>query len=440
MGFGTYLAITGGLKLIERFVGPKLDDWSGETARDAKIREDERQNKIDLEARTLLDKKKLAEWQMFLNRNEQDRKIFYEKCFPLENPYELVINNSLSFSSDGSVRLKTIPANGKNIVPCRIISSLKETDQTAYAPAINATLSSFIATIFSANSERAVISDIGAWKQNIPADDTYINHLYSCLKQQPTMLITPFVLKESNTIILKMWSWGLGENLAYPVGFEFGRIDIGSLHEQTVYEETLKIMRLSESKQLGNYNMFESFSPKLKENISFVKMIEEKKLDGDLANFFLRKLVSAEAVTPEIDREVERKKTEKMSSAFCCMAGMYADAYHLLEHKTTPILPALLPMLPGTETFAFQLQKHYAILLDRFQERENNKELAANIYVDVVEAFSNSKELAEIANKFLIINENKFSKPIYNNLRHRLNICIDNMDNMDNNEQLKLKE
>lgn len=435
MAFGEYLAITGGLKLLERFLGPKLDKWSGKEAFEEKTRAEERQIKIDLSDRAHLDRKELVELQVLLNRNEQDRKIFYEKCFPLENPYELVINNSLLLDDDGAVRLKTIQTNGKTIVPCRIISSLKETDH-AYASTINASLSSYLATVFSSNSERSVVSDIGAWKQNIPADDTYINHLYSCLKQQATMLITPSVLKESNTIILKMWSWGLGEKLAYPVGFEFGRLDIGVLHEQTIYEETLKMIRLSESEQLSNYNLFESFSPKLKENISIVKIIEEKKMEGDLANLFLKKLVSSQSVTPEIDREVERRKTEKISSVFCCMAGMYADAYHLLEHKTTPILPTLLPMLPGTENFFLQLKRHYSILLDRFQRNESNKELVANIYVDVVEAFFNPKidiqkeaGLLENAQSFLTANEDKISKKNYSKLRNRLNHSTNNIDN-----------
>jgi len=433
MAFGEYLAITGGIKLLERFLGPKLDKWSGKEAYEEKIRAEDRQFKIDLQDRAHLDRKELVEIQFLLNRNEQDRKIFFERCFPLENPYELVINNSLLLDDSGAIRLKTIQSNGKDIVPCRIISSLKETDHS-YASTINASLSSYISTFFSANSERAVVSDIGAWKQNIPADDTYINHLYSCLKQQPTMIISPSILKESNTIILKMWSWGLGERLAYPVGFEFGRINIGILHEQTIYEETLKMIKLSQSNQLGNFNMYESFSPKLKENISIVKLMHENKLKGDIANFFLKKLVSAQSITPEIDRDVERRKIEKISSVFCCMASMYADAYHLLEHKTTPILPALLPMLPGSDAFSLQLQRHYSILLDRFQQKEINKELVANIYVDVVEAFFNpkidilkEKELLENAQSFLTEHEDRMSKQNYSRLRNRLNQSTNNI-------------
>ncbi len=194
------------------------------------------------------------------------------------------------------------------------------------------------------------------------------------------------------------------------------------------------MIKLSQSEHFGNFNVFESFSPKLKENISIVKLIQEKKLEGDFANFFLKKLVSAESVTPEIDREVERKKTERISSVFCCMAGMYADAYHLLEHKTTPILPALLPMLPGSETFSLQLQRHYSFLLDRFQQKESNKELVANIYVDVVEAFLNPKidipkeaGLLENAQSFLTEHEDKISKQNYNKLRNRLNHSTDNI-------------
>lgn len=438
MAFGTYLAITGGLKLLERCLGPKLDTWSGKNALDAKIREEERLGKISLQDRAHLDKKEITELQTILNRNEQNRKIFYEKCFPLENPYELVINNSLSLNENGTVRLKTVQANGKSIVPCRIISSLKE-DEQVYAPAINATLSSFMATFFPANSERAVVSDIGAWKPNIPADDTYINHLYNCLKQQPTMLITPTVLGE--TFVIKMWSWGLGENLEYPVGFEFGRINIGRLHEQTVYEETIKMIKLAESKQLNNYDLLELFSPPLKENISFVKIMQEKKMEGDLADFFLKKLVTA----PEIVREVRKRNSEKISSVFCCMSGMYADAYHLLEHKTTPILPALLPFLPGTETFMPQLQKHYTILLDKFQVRESNKELVANIYADVVEAFFNPKidipkerGLLENAQSFLTAHENRISKSNYSKLRNRLNCSIDNLNSIKENNQTQL--
>jgi len=116
------------------------------------------------------------------------------------------------------------------------------------------------------------------------------------------------------------------------------------------------------------------------------------------------------------------------------MASMYADAYHLLEHKTTPILPALLPMLPGSDAFSLQLQRHYSILLDRFQQKEINKELVANIYVDVVEAFFNpkidilkEKELLENAQSFLTEHEDRMSKQNYSRLRNRLNQSTNNI-------------
>ena len=434
LDFGSYLLLTGGMKLLDRLLGPKLDEWSGQHGIDARIRAEERAAKIALQDRAHVDKKELLELQMILARDERNRQIFYEKCFPLVNPYELIVQNSMTMGDDGKIRLRTARVNGKEIVPCRIISSLQDDDQM-YASAINVTLSSFMATFFPANSERAVVSDIGAWKKGIPADDTYINHLYTCLRQQPTMVITPTTL--GDMFVIKMWSWGLDPSLEYPVGLEFGRINIADVHEQTVYEETRKLMRLAERARAGGYDMTRSFSEPLRSNIGYIMLMHEKGVGTDLARVFLHQLTMA----PEIAGVVRKRNGEKIASAFCCMAGMYADTYHLLEHRTTPLLPSLLPMLPGAAAFVPQLRRHYTRLLEIFQAKESDSSLVAHVYTDVLEAFVNPRmeapkehSLLDDAQYYLTAHENEIARDDYKGLRERLG---QSMDQIERNRQTR---
>lgn len=297
-------------------------------------------------------------------------KTYYDRCWPLRNPFEMQICKPISDNTDYLDKI---------IVPCRLISALKDCDHP-YARTVNGNLSSFVVNYFATNGLHAVVSEIGAWKDDAPNNDASINYLYAGLKKQPVFVLSPSLINDGKTIIFKAWSWGLGEELNYPAGFEFGRLELRPLFQRSVFEESLKIWKLV--KELGN--SAKNLSPQLQHNLSIIKDLQEK----DLSDPSKERLISFLKDAPEITENVKSEMESTLSGIFCCIAGMYADAYHLFEYNTEPRLPKLLHNLPGVTYMLPSLKAYYYDMLQRMEELDCDKEMIARTYLDVADSFS----------------------------------------------------
>lgn len=298
------------------------------------------------------------------------QKTYYERCWPLRNPFEMQICEPISNDNEYL---------GQIIVPCRLISALKDSDHP-YARTINGNLSSFVVNYFPTNGLHAVVSEIGAWKEDTPSNDASINYLYAGLKKQPVLVLSPTLINDGKTIIFKAWSWGLGEELNYPAGFEFGRLELRPLFQKNIYEESLAMWKLA--KELGSSAKL--FSLALQHNLSIIKDIQEKNLSKE----GMDKLLSFLKDAPEISETVKNKMEAELSGVFCCIAGMYADAYHLFEYNTEPKLPQLLHKIPGVEYMLPSLKAYYYDMLNKMEELNCNKEMIARTYLEVADSFS----------------------------------------------------
>lgn len=365
--------------IISRLLAPVVKDgWKKITNAEAKDEEKRIQRvhedvatKLMLQRQSHEDRLKEAEKAHELSMKLWEQKTYYERCWPLRNPFEMQICRPISDDKDFF--------GGNVIVPCRLISAMKDTDHP-YARTINGNLSSFVVNHYPTNSIHAVVSEIGAWKEEAPTNDASVNYLYAGLKKQPVMVVAPTLINDGKTFIFKVWSWGLGENLNYPAGFEFGRLELKPLYLKTVYEETLQMVQLA--KELNQAPKL--FSQKLQHNVSIIKEIQSKKLTGRSKE----KLLSFLGGAPEIDEAVKTKMEATVSGIFCCMAGMYADAYHLLEYKTLPKLPSLLPNIPGVEYMIPALKEYYFTLLSNMELIETDKQLMSELYINIADAFS----------------------------------------------------
>ena len=298
------------------------------------------------------------------------QKTYYERCWPLRNPFEMQICEPISNDNEYL---------GQIIVPCRLISALKDSDHP-YARTINGNLSSFVVNYFPTNGLHAVVSEIGAWKEDTPSNDASINYLYAGLKKQPVLVLSPTLINDGKTIIFKAWSWGLGEELNYPAGFEFGRLELRPLFQKNIYEESLAMWKLA--KELGNTTKI--FSSALQHNLSIIKDIQEKELSVEAKERLLTFLKD----TPEISEAIKTKMEAELSGVFCCIAGMYADAYHLFEYNTAPKLPQLLHQIPGVEYMLPSLKSYYYNMLQKMEDLDCDKEMIATTYLEVAESFS----------------------------------------------------
>ena len=139
------------------------------------------------------------------------------------------------------------------------------------------------------------------------------------------------------------------------------------------------------------------FSAKLQHNLSIVEKIQDENLSTSAKQKLMTFLTSA----PELDEAVKEKMERTVSGIFCCMAGMYADAYHLLEYKTLPKLPSLLAGLPGDEYMLPSLKEYYLTLLSNLERIESDKMFLSQIYLDVANAFCKLKQRHLIVEPFL---------------------------------------
>ena len=326
--------------------------------------------KLELQRRSHEDRLKEAKESYKLAMQQWAQKTYYERCWPLRNPFEMQICEPIA---DDKEYLNDI------IVPCRLISALKDSDHP-YARTINGNLSSFVVNYFPTNGLHAVVSEIGAWKEDSPSNDASINYLYAGLKKQPVFVLSPTLINDGKTIIFKAWSWGLAEDLNYPAGFEFGRLELRPLFQKAVFDESLAIWKMI--KELGNSVKY--LSPALQHNLSIIKDIHEKSLSEEAKERLLAFLRD----TPEITEAVKIKMEATLSSVFCCIAGMYADAYHLFEYNTPPKLPQLLHRLPGISIMKDSLKSYYYDMLQRMEEIGCDRTMISETYLDVAYSFS----------------------------------------------------
>lgn len=364
--------------MVLRMLAPVVKDgWKKITNAEAK-EEQKRLMREATEIRTKLELQRLSHEQRLvearasheLAMQQWQQKTYYERCWPLRNPFEMQICDPIS---DDKSYFENV------IVPCRLISALKDSDHP-YARSINGNLSSFIVNYYPTNSMHAVVSEIGAWKDDAPSNDASVNYLYAGLKKQPVMVLSPTLINDGKTFIFKVWSWGLGEELNYPAGFEFGRLELKPLYIKAVYEETLAMVQLAQDMDYAK----KFFSQKMLHNISIIKEVQEKNLTGSSKERLLSFLHDA----PEIDEAVKAKMEAKISGIFCCIAGMYADTYHLLEYKTPLQLPSLLPNIPGVEYMVPALKEYYYQLLSSMELIESDKKLMSQLYLDIADSFS----------------------------------------------------
>ncbi len=330
-----------------------------------------------------------ARTQFEMRMDEWKQKTFYSNCWPLREPFDMHFALNTPFEGCN--------IDGKEVIPCRIITSLKDKDHPI-ARTINGNLSSFLITHYNSVSTHPVISDIGSWREDAPSNDASVNYLFSGLQGQPILVLTPEFINDGQTIILKMWSWGLGEKVNLPVGVELGRINIKPLYLNALYEESKKSMELVQELGIKSEGFY---SEKLNNNIKIIKMIEKLGDQAEDKKQIIQQLYSQLSEAGEIRDAVKEKISEQVSGIFSCCAGMYADAYHLVEYGTVPKLPLLVENIPGAEMIRRSIGDFYFSLLSEIEQIDNYSKVLPAIYADTANALANMGATYEEVNKYV---------------------------------------
>lgn len=344
--------------------------------------------------------RKKAEEQMLLSFSEWQQKVFWEKCFPLRNPFEMPFGVDLKFQEskdrlEGNKRIEqckiqtiTLP-NNKKIVPLRVITALKDTT-SPHAATINGDLSTFLAQYYSANNEHAVMSDIGAWKDDAPINDASINYLFRGQRGLPTLIIAPSYTNGGSIVRMKLWSWGLGEDLTYPIGFDFGWFNIDAIYHQVLLEEIKSFDNTLRKINVSRPTPYKDFE----NSLSIIKMIETGDNLSDNERDQLLSLL--QRTPPELSSIVQRKTNEVISTIYSCATAMYSDGYHLSNYGTLPLLPYVLLQLSGAKILLPQIQQYYLTLLKvSLLQGTISYEEAIGIEIDMYENFKHIDSASE---------------------------------------------
>lgn len=396
----TAVFLLGGM--LGRIAGPIAQDWfryKTKLGRDIAQREEdakkkmslfELDNKLKLNAqgykekmaeleKQYIDSRKRAEEQMYIAREDWQQKLFWEKCFPLRNPYELPLGYEPVFDEnrrriEGRCKLSTVALpNNRDIVPLRIITALKDSTHPS-AMSINGDLSMFLVNNFAANGIHAVVSDIGSWREDAPINDASINYLFKGAKGQPTMVIMPVFTNNGSTVRLKVWSWGLGEELNYPVGFDFGWFNLDTIKRQVLYTEIKSFKKILDKTEL-------TLPPEAKKLSTDIKKLSIfEKIEDSISEEEFDSLLTLMDLPDEIKANVERKTNDIISSIFSCLAAMHADSYHLSQYGTLPLLPYKLHEIKGVTIMLPFIRDYYMALINaKAIEGVITLEQAANI-------------------------------------------------------------
>lgn len=364
---------------------------NAETAEKLKISQAEHQLKLEQMREHFETDLILAENKFASNIADKQYQTFLKSCFPLRNPYDMDVMFMVKHDENTHLvggQMKVVASsNGQGIVPLRIIAAMPGM-QFPMSQDIKSGLSLFLVNNFGANSGHAVFSDIGSWKDDIPANDASVNYLYMALQGQPTMVLVPEFLDGGNTIKFKIWSWGLGKNLPYPSGFDFGQLDLKKIENEILIEELRTYAALLKKAGIKNEVVSKS--------MVLVNTIDDK-------NFKIseeeRQLLLSQIQMPDELRKagvLQKRLRGVTSTAFSVVCGMFADAYHLMNYGTVPILPSILPSMPGIEIMLPEIRDYYIALANTAHvEHIFTNEMAARFELQLLDSI---KQISDDAN------------------------------------------
>lgn len=364
---------------------------SAESAEKIKISREEHRLKLEEMKERFRTDLILAENKFASNIADKQYQSFLKSCFPLRNPYDVDVMFMVKHDENAHLvggQMKVVPSsNGQGIVPLRIIAAMPGM-QFPMSQDIKSELSLFLVNNFGADSGHAVFSDIGSWKDDIPANDASVNYLYMALQGQPTMVLVPEFLDGGNTIKFKIWSWGLGKNLPYPSGFDFGQLDLKKIENEILIEELRTYATLLKKAGIKNEVISKS--------MVLVNTIDDKNFK--ISEEERQLLLSQIQMPDELMRAgvLQKRLREVTSTAFSVVCGMFADSYHLKNFGTVPILPSILPSMPGVEIMLSDIRDFYIELANivHIQGIFTN-EMAARFELQLLESI---KQISDDAN------------------------------------------
>lgn len=326
MGYGLINSVS---QLIIR---PLADKFTSGTRREEMMMQMEEKQKLDLESVRLNKEIELSNNQRLQEYSHQCR--LAEARSQFENQLQMwtlgQFNSSMwpLLTPFDHPSLKPDYAPGQQ-VPVNVF--LAKTDpRSPYALLLQSDvknrLGNFVTTTYSGSRTHPVICRIGDWKDGFQ-DAAFINALWYGMQGRPSIVINPIQSEFGELLDLNISMWGLASTGYTPTTQTVLSGAFGSSIGRIKREETRRW--IASGLPLS--------SPEMQHNATLLKqeqaLIEAGK--GSLTDC----LLSQYSLPKEIQTAVITKFSRQYSHIVSCVAGMYADIYHLLEYGATPYMP-----------------------------------------------------------------------------------------------------
>lgn len=326
MGYGLINSVS---QLIIR---PLADKFTSGTRREEMMMQMEEKQKLDLESVRLNKEIELSNNQRLQEYSHQCR--LAEARTQFENQLQMwamgQFNSSMwpLLTPFDHPSLKPDYAPGQQ-VPVNVF--LAKTDpRSPYALLIQSDvknrLGNFVTTAYSGSQTHPVICRIGDWKDGFQ-DAAFINALWYGMQGRPSIVINPIQSEFGELLDLNISMWGLASTGYAPMTQTVLSGTFGSSIGRIKREETRRWIEsglpLSSAEMQHNATL-------LKQEQALIEAGRGALTDCLLSQYSLPK---------EIQTAVITKFSRQYSHIVSCVAGMYADIYHLLEYGATPYMP-----------------------------------------------------------------------------------------------------
>lgn len=258
------------------------------------------------------------QYQMWINQQTDSR------TWPLNTPF-------------GSPLLRIEPYD-YHIVPLTIFMAKSNNNSDFVKNGLESTvlgcLDSYL-TQFYISDDHPINAHINDWKGGRQYSSD-IQTLWQTLKGQPCLIVTPMPTESNKSLELNITMWGLGSNTQNQPTSEM-------VLKWDYLSETRRALRNKTKSYIEINEKYNSLNPNLKgaiaSNIEAYKEEREWRAKGaserEIEQYILKKY------TPciEFQDDVFTEMGKHIANTICCVAGLFADIYFLLEYGSTPIMP-----------------------------------------------------------------------------------------------------
>jgi hypothetical protein len=196
-------------------------------------------------------------------------------------------------------------------------------------------LNNYLTQAYNADGYHAIIPRINDWKGGRQYSSDILT-LWHVLKGQPCLIISPMPTESNKNLELNINMWGLGAGgqdlptaeLVVPWNYLLET-------RKALRNQTKAFIEINEKYNSLNYDKKGAIASNIEAYKEELQWREKGASDQEIEKYIFKKYKPC----VEFQDEVFLEMGKNMANTICCVAGVFADIYHLLEYGTYPIMP-----------------------------------------------------------------------------------------------------